>query len=210
MKTTAIFLFIFLAGLGSALAQSGFGLPKQQGFGGVAQNPTAPDHAKLNVKLQMGSMFFSGNHSGSGFGTYINPIISYPVAKRMQLQFSTSFYQGFNHAFYNYEPAERQLNLTKRDVSVTTVRVSGIYQLSDRLSLHGTAYKQFDMTAARPTANPQAFRFDNEGFTAGFNFNVTDNFQINGAIDFSRGSNPYYNRNLFQNQNPFMQPAFTW
>lgn len=210
MKTTKIFLFLFLFATWSTFAQTGFGLQKQQGFGGMAEKQIAPDHAKLRVNLQMGSMFFSGNHIGSGFGTYITPIVTYPVAKRLQMQFSTSFYQGFNHSFYSFDQSEKQLSLTKRDVSVTTVRISGIYQLSNRLSLHGTAYKQFDMSAPQPTANPHAFQFNNEGFTAGFNFNVTDNFQINGAIDYSRGSNPYYNRNLFQNQNPFMQPTFNW
>jgi hypothetical protein len=210
MKTTKIILILFLSAALNVSAQTGFGLQNQQGFGGIAERQTAPDHAKLKVNLQMGSMFFSGNHIGSGFGTYIAPIVTVPVDKRFQLQFSTSFYQGFNHSIYTFEPAEKQLNLTKRDVSVTTVRVSGIYHLSDRLSLHGTAYKQFDMSAPQPTANPHAFQFNNEGFTAGFNFNVTDNFQINGAIDYSRGSNPYYNRHLFNNHNPFILPTFTW
>jgi hypothetical protein len=210
MKTKTLLLFLFLFVTGLAPAQTRLGLQKQHGLGTIAENPTRPDHAKLRVNLQMGSVFFSGNHIGSGFGTYISPTVSYPVDKHFQLQFSSSFYQGFNHSFFNYGLKENQTNITKRNVSIATMRVSGIYHLSDRLSLHGMAYKQFDMTAPQPTANPQGFRFTNEGFSAGFNFNVSDNFQINGAIDYSRGFNPYYNRNLFQNQNPYLLPAFYW
>lgn len=190
------------------MAQS-FGLPATQAFRGLENPAQKTEKPQLRLNMHMGSMFFSSSAFGSGFGTYVAPVVTYPATKKFQLQFGTTLYRGYNQPMLGFNPAEGSLNFSQRDMSTATVHVSGLYQVNPRLTIHGSAYKQFDLMAV-PTANPQAFNFEQEGFSAGFNFRLTDNIHISGAVDYNRGNNLYHNRGILNNRNGFMQPAFYW
>jgi hypothetical protein len=204
-----IMIFGFLLfGLLAANAQGFHGSMANQAFGGYGVHKKG-NNEKLQVDLQLGSMFFSDSQYGSGFGTYVSPVVGYPVNDRLRLRFGTTVYQGFGHTLYHYNPAEGTFSHSRHDISTATVFVSGSYDINPNLTIFGSAYKQLDLRPAEPAMNPQAINFEREGFTAGFNLRLTEYMQINGMIDYSRGSglnqyNPYYHTPGRFDRSPFI------
>lgn len=167
---------------------------------------------KTQLNFQLGSHFFSGDFTGTGFGTYVSPDITYQASNSIKLRLNTTLYQGYGHRFYSYGSSETRPQSATRDITTATVSLSGLYAVNSRLSVHGTVYKQFDLAPIDPDIHPNAFNFEYEGFTAGFNYHVTEKFSISGSFDYSRGQAPYnslYNRTYF-NQNPYIHSPFLW
>lgn len=205
-------LFIFLTAALS-LGQGQFGLEDSSTADGM-RSGIHSEANKTQLNLQLGSHFFSGDFTGTGFGTYISPDVTYQANNSFKLRLSTTLYQGYGHQFYSYDLFESRPQSVKRDITTATVSLSGFYAVNPRLSLHGTVYKQFDLAPIDPDIHPNAFNFEYEGFTAGFNYNVTESFSISGSFDYSKGSAPYsplynHNRTYFK-PGSYSRSPFHW
>ncbi len=212
MKTIVLTIIISFMFAVFTLAQGQFGLGES--FADTKHTRDQSAENRTQVNLQLGSQFFTGDFTGTGFGTYISPDISHQLNNSFKLRLNTTLYQGYGHGFYGYNTVEARHQTVKRDITTATVSLSGLYTVNPRLSLHGTVYKQFDLAPVDLEVHPNAFNFEYEGFTAGFNYNVTESFRISGSIDYSRGSAPYspfYNPNrTYFNQNQYSRSPFYW
>jgi hypothetical protein len=208
MKRIFSIAIVFISSLITVNAQGPYGIATNQAFGGYGIDKPSKRES-IQVNFQLGSMFFSDSQHGSGFGTYVAPVITYPVNERLRLSFGTTVYQGFGHSIYHYNPTEGSFSHSRHNISTATVFVAGSYDINPNLTLFGSAYKQIDLKPADPVMNPHAINFEREGFTAGFNLKLTENMQINGMIDYSRGSglnqfNPYYSGLGRFNRSPYI------
>lgn len=184
-------------------------------FAGMAQQTENQDYTtqasesqtpKVNVNL--GSTVFTDFSGHTGFASWITPTFSKPITKKFSMAFSTSFMQGYNMPMYTLNPEDGGIQMQSSNISTTTVSLSGIYAVSPKLTLMTSGYKQFQNSPLLQEANPRAIDFSGEGISIGFNYKVNDRFQINGAIDYSRGYNPRHYRNAFYND-PF-SPFIAW
>lgn len=162
-----------------------------------------------HVSLNMGSVVFTDFTGHTGFGTFVNPTISTPVSKKFSLQFGTSFYQGFGQPVYSLNQETGGIGMTRQNISMTTITVSGVYAVNPKLTVHAAAYKQFSTRPLLQEANPRALEFSAEGVAVGFNYKVSDKFEINGMIDYSNGNRGGYGFGNSFTHDPF-QPYRSW
>lgn len=155
-----------------------------------------------DVSVSLGSSFTSFGRGYNAFGTYIMPEFTFPVTKKFAVKagigYSTLFYP--NSGFENPSQSFNQYG---------SVYVSGIYQVTEKFTIAGTAYKTFPLTEQTPQANPRAFDFSNEGIIVDMEYKVTDNFSINAGFSYQKQNpyNYYYNQGGFNSfGNPFNSP----
>ncbi len=208
MKQYLIIAYLLMLICPELNAQGMNGFTEHQPFGGIVPKK-AEKNDKLQVNLQLGSIFFTGNNTGSGFGTYILPVVTYPINNRFKMRFGTNIYQGYGHTLYHFSTDNGMVYQGRQNISTATVFVSGSYDFNPNLTIFGSAYKQFDLNQPQVEMNPQAINFEREGFTAGFNLRLTENMQINGMIEYTRGSgidsfNPYYSTPTLYHRHPLM------
>ena len=146
-----------------------------QDMQGSAKSQTAfnPD-----VRLSLGSSFYSFYPGMNGFSTWVAPEISMPINKKWTLaagiaytNFLTTGNQktaGFGSTVQNYG----------------SVYVKGRYQVNDKLAITAMGYKTFNLSPQKPNdkANPRAIDFSNSGATICVDYKVSKRFRINAAF----------------------------
>ncbi len=163
----------------------------------------------VNVQLETG-MSVGNNFAGNtAFSSFIKPTISFQPEKRLNIQASFGYLQGFNHSFLYYNGEQNSLQITQTDVVLGSVAVSGNYVVNPKLMLSGTVWKQFDMQPPADQLNPRALNFEADGIVVGMQYNINDKMQINASFGYSRGNTPYRSsfNNYWGSPSPFM-PSF--
>jgi hypothetical protein len=98
--------------------------------------------------------------------------------------------------------------VANRNMSFSTISVSGIYAVNPSLTIIASGYKQMPLNGLTTEANPRALDFSSEGVMVGFHYRVNENVHISGSVDYSRGnSSGLYRRTNFND--PFHSP-FAW
>lgn len=158
------------------------------------------------VSVSLGSSFTSFGPGLNTYGTFIMPEISFPVTQKFSLKagigYSTLF---FTNSGFENSAASQTFN------QFGSVYVSGIYQVNEKLTIAGTAYKTFPLTQQTPQANPRAVDFSNEGVILDMNYKVTNNFSINAGFSYQKQNpyNYYYNPGGYNSfGSPFGNSAF--
>lgn len=171
---------------GSAQTQSSYFTPKKTNFG-----------------VQLGSQFtsFSG---GSAFSTYLSPHMTYAVSKRFSLSGGVSIINTYLNGKYPSYYGETILN---GSTTSALVYLSGQYILSDRLTIEGTAYKQFSILSDFPGSKAYNNN-DLQGMYMNVKYKVRDNFQIEAGFGYSRGYNPFNNYYSDPFNHSFTDPFF--
>jgi hypothetical protein len=157
-----------------------------------------------DVSVSLGSSFTSFGRGYDSFGTYIMPEFAFPLTEKFAVKagigYSTLFYP--NSGFENQGQSFNQYG---------SVYVSGIYQVTEKFTVAGAAYKTFPLNEQTPQANPQALDFSNEGIIVDMQYKVTNNFSINAGFSYQK-QNPYhyyYNSGGFNSfGSPFGNPMF--
>lgn len=201
MKNKVKFLFILLV----FVAFSGYG----QQFGshriGSAMNlNTESDFAAktpfMPVTIAVGSSFSSFGNGFNAFGTFISPEFSFPIQKKFTvkagLAYSTLSYTGFG--------LENGAEPRSFD-QYGSVYVSGLYQLTEKITLSGTAFKTFSLSEPSPKANPRALDFSNEGIVIDMNYKLSDKVRLSAGFKYQK-QNPYNNFNNFGGFDSFGSP----
>jgi hypothetical protein len=183
----------------------------------VQQNPGSADNdfflqpKKFNYHVTLGSQFTSVSGYGSGLNTYITPSFTYNLNKRFTIGggvsiIQTNYFKSRSY-FQNEQTAGSNGNFTS-----AMIFIDGQYIVNKRLTLSGSAFKQFPISQNPLPYNP--FNPVSSKGAQGINFNVGyqlgEHVFIQAGFRYSEGINPYYNdpfsRNLFMN-NTFGAPS---
>jgi len=166
------------------------------------------DNNDLRVGINMGTSFFSNLNGQGGMASWIQPTLSKPVSKRFSVSFSTSLMQAYNVPVLTVSEGSALPVVANRNMSFSTISVSGIYAVNPSLTIIASGYKQMPLNGLTTEANPRALDFSSEGVMVGFHYRVNENVHISGSVDYSRGnSSGLYRRTNFND--PFHSP-FAW
>jgi hypothetical protein len=160
---------------------------------------------KPDYKLQMGTMFSSSNGYGSGLSTYISPEIGYSVTSKFRITAGISI---INTSLFGMVPYYSWNNETKVDGNFSTAMVymNGRYKLTERLSLNGAAYKQFNLFSD-PAVTPYSSQNNIQGFNMAVDYKAAENFHIQAGFGYSKGYSPFYNDPF---GNPYRRSLFEY
>ena len=144
-------------------------------------------------------MFSTTMGYGSGISTYVSPEVGYSLTSRFRINAGISI---INTNFFGIAPYYSLTSEKKFNGNFTSalVYVNGQYRLNDRLTLNGSAYKQFNLFDD-PPGTPYGKSNDSQGFSMGIDYKAAENFHIQAGFGYSKGNHPYY-------QDPFGTPVF--
>jgi outer membrane receptor protein involved in Fe transport len=137
---------------------------------------------KFHYSFTMGAGFGYSSNLGNYFSTYYKPMVSYDVSPKFKLLTGIQ-YRNSNvskmpiYTDYGYQSFSG-------NISQYYAFVGGQYQLTDRLSVGGSvfydfsAYNELDGTAVGANNNG----LKNLGYSANFEYKVTDNMTLQGEI----------------------------
>jgi predicted porin len=138
---------------------------------------------KPSCSLKMGSQFATGMNGNSIFGTSISPSVIFPVKPKFSIEAGISYQSLFLNS-RNSESTQSGSN----HFSLGSVYVSGLYELNPKVTLRGTAWKQFDLSSSK--LNPRAIDFEAEGINIGVQYQVTEKFRVEASFEYSNGNHP--------------------
>lgn len=159
---------------------------------------------KVDYNITLGSQFTSISGFGSALNTYVTPRLTYNVSNRLRIGGGISLIQtNYFNARTSFQ--QEQNGYSNGNFTSALIFVEGQYFVNDRLTLSGSAYKQFPVTRDPLPYNP--FNPVSSKGAQGINFNVGyrigEHMYIQAGFRYSEGNNPYYtdpfNRNSFLN-----------
>jgi hypothetical protein len=153
--------------------------------------------SRLKFHLDAGA--FAGTSFGSGdyFGTYVSPQINYRLSPKFTLTAGMTLTNTIGNPWYSCS-IEGQYGYPSANFTRSFLYASGAYQLSERLVLSGTVYKEINLY------NQDSFSKNNNtgdyhGMIMGVDYKIGKNIFIQGQIEIS--NNPYrgYQQHGFYN-----------
>jgi len=168
----------------------------------VAKKGFDPD-----VSVSIGSSFTSFSPGFNSFGTYVMPEFTFPVTKKLAVRAGI----GFSNTFFT-SPGNEGTIFQQNNAQYGHVYVSGLYQLNEKVTIAGTAYKTFDL-APQPQneVNPRALDFSNEGISVNVDYKVSENVRFNVGFSYQKNNsygNFYNPGGINMNSNPFYHQGF--
>lgn len=155
---------------------------------------------KLNYGLALGSEFTTMSGYGSALNTYITPRVSYNLSKRFSIGGGISIIQTNYFNAGSYYPNEQNA-FSNGNFTSAVLFVNGHYLVNDRLTISGSAFKQFPITKDPLPYNP--FNPVSPNGAQGVDFNigykVGKNMYFQAGFRYSEGLNPYNPYNPFGN-----------
>ena len=157
---------------------------------------------KLNYGILIVTQFSTSSYA-SGISTFISPHLTYSLNKRLSLSGGISIINtSMNGQFYG--PLSNGESSFSGNYTTSLVYLSGQYLMNDRVTLTGTAYKQFNMTGNLPGYKGY-LKNDLQGFYMNVRYKIMKNVEFEAGFGYSQGSYPF---NSYPNYNsPFPQPA---
>lgn len=141
----------------------------------------------LSYSLSTGTSIGFSNSSKSFFNTYVIPQASFTISPKMAISFGTEISKSNFRRYYS--PFLGELMVSQpQNITTSTVFVNGSYRVSDKLTIIGGGYKQFDLTKNQNTINPRALDFDSEGVNVGFDYKINENLRIGAEIGINKGN----------------------
>ena len=158
--------------------------------GGNSQSTVGMSQSPVQFNLQTGASFGTGFAGGSLFNTYVAPSFSKNLGKNWTLSagavISNSTFTNSGHVTQEGSFKPYSGNMTN-----LTVYASGAYQVNDRLTLSGTAYKTIN-PAFNARLNPDQLRMEAQGASFGIGYKVGENMHIGAEIHMQQGNGNYY------------------
>ena len=162
---------------------------------------------KFNYNLTLGSEFSSFSGFGSALNTYVAPRVSYNVNKRLSIGGGISVIQTnyFNVKSYS---RDGQPFSTSGNFTSGMIFVNGQYLVNDRLTISGSAYKQFPISKDPLPYNPfnPVSSRGAQGIDLNVGYRIGNNMYIQAGFRYSDGQNPYYADPF--NRSPFMNDSY--
>ena len=151
---------------------------------------------KQNIKFgfSTGASVASGFNGGSGVNTWVAPQVLIPINNRFSVETGISYNKGF---YNNYNPilfyGDNTYGNLNGEMTSVSYYVKGNYRVNERLTISGAVYgsKVLRTKPVNP-ANPNAFNFDNNGYSVGLNYKFSNGSELNFQLDLQKGNSPYY------------------
>ncbi len=142
---------------------------------------------RTNFHLTAGAFAGTGFGSGSYFGTYVSPQVSYRLSPKFTISGGATIIQSYGSLYY-YPTNEGSMGQPAANQTRTLLFASGSYQLNKRLVVSGTVYKEFNMFSQEPSS-AKNYSGDYQGMIMGVDYKIGKNIFIQGQIEIS--NNPY-------------------
>ncbi len=168
---------------------------------------------KVSYGVTVGSQFTSVSGFGSALSTYITPRVSYNINNRLSIGGGLSLVQTNyfkTRAYFQNESASG----SGGNYTSGTIFIEGNYLVNDRLTIYGSAFKQFPISQQPLTYNPyNPLSSQNaQGIDLNVAYKLGEHVFIQAGFRYSDGVNPYYadpfNRHSFMNEPFGSQPGF--
>jgi len=159
----------------------------------MAGADTRHQPGKFRYGATLGSEFTSIRGYGSALTTIIQPHFTYGLSKRFTIGGGISIIQT---NYFNARPLWSSETSTAGSGNFTTgiVFVNGQYLVNDRLTISGSAFKQFPITKDPLPYNP--FNPVSSKGAQGIDFNIGyrlgSNMYIQAGFRYTDGINPYH------------------
>lgn len=166
----------------------------------LSGNPGA--QLPFRSSLQTGASFSSGFGGGSLFNTYLAPSFSQALSKKFTLSAGAVI---SNTTYSNLNLINKEGSLGKYSGNMTnfTLYAAGAYQVNERLTVTGTAFKTIN-PAFNNRLNPNQLRMDAQGMSFGVGYKVSDNVHIGAEIRYQQGNSNFYYPMGIPGDNPYM------
>ena len=164
---------------------------------------------KFNYNVTLGSQFTSASGFGSALNTWVTPRVSYNVNKRLSIGGGISIIQTNYFEARSYFRNEQGTAISSNgNFTSGLIFIDGQYIVNKRLTISGSAYKQFPISQDPLPYNP--FNPVSSKGAQGINFNVGyklgEHVYIQAGFRYNEGVNPWYNDPF--NQTPFGNDGF--
>ena len=144
---------------------------------------------KLHIGIRAGTEFMTASGYGSASSTFLSPTLTYPVSRKFQISGGLSI---VNTSFFGVKPYysfSEEKSFTG-NITQAMIWVSGRYQLNDRITITGTAYKTFDVLGNTP-GNSSFYKTNPQGGYLNIGYKISDHMQIEAGFGYSKGSRGY-------------------
>ena len=171
-----IFIFVLAALIPFQYMQAQTSGQDMQDFA-KSQTAFRPD-----VRLSLGSSFYSFYPGMNGFSTWVAPEISMPINKKW------TFAVGIAYASFLTTGAPKTAGFGNTVQSFGSVYVKGRYQANEKLDITVVGYKTFNLSPQKPEdkVNPRAIDFSNSGAMVSVNYKVSNHFSIDAAFSMEQ------------------------
>lgn len=143
---------------------------------------------KLSYGVTLGTQF-SGSRYASAFSTIVSPHLSYRLNDRFSLSGGVSVINTtVNGQFYN--PFSTTESTISGNYTSALVYLSGNYLVNNRVTVSGTAYKQFNFLGDVP-GSKGFLNNDLQGFYMNVKYKIMENVNFEAGFGYSSGVNPY-------------------
>ena len=160
---------------------------------------------KTDYGIQVGTQFSASSY-GTGFSTFISPHLTYRLSKRFSLSGGVSIVNTSLNGL-SCTPSSPDEYTVNGNFTSALVFLSGHYLLNDRLTISGTAYKQFNLFGNIPGYKGFGSN-DAQGVYMNIRYKILENVHLEAGFSYSKGYNPY---NSFSNDpftNSFCDPFY--
>jgi len=147
---------------------------------------------KFDTDLSVGTSFTYSPHNYFGPSVYIAPSVSWRVNPRFTLQGGAGIERGSYYPLYGSVEREQQMLPMTR----AFMFARGSYQLTERLSVAGTAYKVVN-DVPRLTHYSRPFNYNYEGVSLGVDYKITPAISVGFHMGFRNQGNYYNDQGLF-------------
>jgi hypothetical protein len=162
---------------------------------------------KFDYGVTLGSEFSSMSGFGSALKTYVTPHVTYNLNKRLSIGGGFSIIQTNYFGAKPYFQSEQNA-FSNGSYTSAMLFVNGQYIVNERLTVSGSAFKQFPITKDPLPYNP--FNPVSSNGAQGIDFNVVykvgRNVYIQAGFRYTDGVNPY-NTNRYYSD-PFQSGSF--
>ncbi|MDY0344920.1 MAG: hypothetical protein RBR28_15220 [Lentimicrobium sp.] len=184
-------LLVFVAGLsGHLIAQDTFNPDLYQAATPASSSLGISKLPPVQFNLQTGALFSAGFGGGNLFSTFIAPSFNQPLGKKFTLTAGAVI----SNTTYNnllLMDGEGSINGHYGNLTTFTLYTGGSYQLNERLTLSGAAYKTIN-PAFNERLHPDRLSMKAQGVSFGVGYKVSDNLHIGGEIRLQQGNNNFY------------------
>jgi len=148
---------------------------------------------KFDYHLSLGTQFSTTSGYGSGLTTYITPSVNYTINKRFRIGGGIRI---TNTNLFNAKPffISESFPAYNGNFSTATIFMNGQYLLSSRLTLYGSAYKEFPISG-NPLPNTLFYpvsRNGAQGIQMNIDYKIGKNFRLEAGFGYSQGASLFY------------------
>jgi hypothetical protein len=129
-----------------------------------------------------------------GSATYLSPTMSYQATNRLRLFTGLTYIRSLPGVYYSSAAITDGGPIMSAPMATNNylVQVGAEYMLSPRVSLTGTAWRDFSNLPPAPGIRGFSGGNMGSGVNARVDYHITENFSVSGGIRYSTGAAPGY------------------